>query len=1101
MTSGYNPLVEAAFSRAKVAMLALVVLSYMGLSTFITAPREADPDIPLPFVQVMVTMPGISPEDAERLLIRPTETEMQSVEGLVQMEAFAYESAAVLLLEFEVGLDMDKVVNDVREAVDKARSDYPDGVDEPLVNEVNAQQLFPVVRVILSGDAPERALFHAANLLEDRLTALPGVLEANLVGARDEHIEITIRAETLEAFGLSAMEVGNAIRRNNALITAGALRFDDVAYSVKVPGLLKDLEAIGAIPVRAGPDSVITLADIADIRRTFEEATGYALFNGEPAIGIEISKRAGANLLDVSEAVIAETEALAEEWPETIHVNFIGEQSGMVASMFSSLTSSIGLAILLVMIIVVGALGLRSALLVGIAIPASFMLGLALIGVLGFTLNNLVMFSMVLSVGMLVDGAIVIVELADRRMAEGATRREAFLESSTRMFWPIVASTATTLAAFIPFLFWESINGYFMRWIPITLILVLSSSLLVALIFLPIIGSNFGLPESLKQKFNLKGQSEGRDNIDLDNIDPTRLKGFTGTYARAVSWMATRPVMVIFVGLTTIFFTFLTFSRANVEVEQFIRVDSEQVQILVQGRGNLSQREVLEIAEIVQSRVADHPAIEDIFLQTGPEISRIDDAPAESIALVSLDLVPYQDRQHSLIVIEELRERTAHIPGIVVEVRQPEQGPQVGKDVQVELRADRYDTAEAAGFLVRDFLENDTITINGREIPTFMDIEDNQALPGIEWQLEIDRAEAGRYGLTLTDVGSAIQLATEGLIVDTYRPDDSDEELKIRLRYPADERSIGALTDISIPTPQGNVPLSNFVRHVPQAQMDRLTRRDSSRVIDVKANANTSIPGFEVSQDKATARMQAYLDDNSLTDTVGPGISWKLRGAAEETAESSAFFAGAMLAAMIMIGVILLLQFNSFYHAVLTLSAVILSVFGVLFGVALSGQYISVIMTGVGIVALAGIVVNNNIVLIDTFHTLRKTGLSVHDAAVRTAAQRLRPVLLTTVTTMIGLLPMMLEIDIDFINATVGIGNETSDWWVLLSSAIVYGLGFSTLLTLVLTPVMLTAPSVFNERINKALVFLALKKPVIRRRLTGNARQTPPDETYEAAAE
>ncbi|MEM9234336.1 MAG: efflux RND transporter permease subunit, partial [Pseudomonadota bacterium] len=506
------------------------------------------------------------------------------------------------------------------------------------------------------------------------------------------------------------------------------------------------------------------------------------------------------------------------------------------------------------------------------------------------------------------------------------------------------------------------------------------------------------------------------------------------------------------------------------------------------------------VADEVQSLVIDHPAVENAYLQTGPDISRQNDTPAESIALINLDLLPYQDREHSLVVSEELRERTSHVPGVVVEVRQPEQGPQVGKDVQVELSADRFESAEDAGRLIRAFMETSTIEINGRDIATFMDIEDTQALPGIEWQLEIDRAEVGRYGLSIAEVGAAIQLGTEGLIVDTYRPDDSDEELDIRLRFPADERSVGGLTDINIATPRGNIPLSNFAVRVPQPQVDRISRRDGQRIVDVKANANTSVPGFEVSQDKATAVMQEWLDSGVLQDEIGPGLQWRLRGAAEQTGESSAFFVSAMIAAMFMIGVILLLQFNSFYHAFLTLTAVVFSVFGVLMGIALSGQYISVIMTGIGIVALAGIVVNNNIVLIDTFHGLRKTGLSVHEAAVRTAAQRLRPVLLTTITTIIGLMPMVLEINIDFGAARVGIGNETSDWWVLLSSAIVYGLGFSTLLTLIMTPVMLAAPAVLSHRIAVAYRWAMSKQPEIQRRLQKPSAATE-EEPYKTAAE
>ncbi|MEM9422924.1 MAG: efflux RND transporter permease subunit, partial [Pseudomonadota bacterium] len=327
-----------------------------------------------------------------------------------------------------------------------------------------------------------------------------------------------------------------------------------------------------------------------------------------------------------------------------------------------------------------------------------------------------------------------------------------------------------------------------------------------------------------------------------------------------------------------------------------------------------------------------------------------------------------------------------------------------------------------------------------------------------------------------------------------YRPDDSDEELDIRLRYPAKDRTIDELNRVNLNTPAGSVPLSNFTERVAQTKVDKIDRRDSRRIIEVQGNANTNVPGRTVSQNQATEKIITWLETGVIAREIGPGVEWRVRGAAEKTEESSAFFQGAMVAAMFMIGVILLLQFNSFYHAALTLSAVVLSVFGVLLGIALTGQYISVIMTGVGIVALAGIVVNNNIVLIDTYHALRKAGLDVREAVVRTAAQRLRPVLLTTITTIIGLLPMVFEINIDFAAATIGIGNETSDWWVLLSSAIVYGLAFATLLTLILTPVLLAAPTVIMERLAE------VRGSIRPRRKTGIKKKNPKEESDNKAA-
>ncbi|NHK29002.1 efflux RND transporter permease subunit [Parvularcula flava] len=1100
-------IVDAAFQRSKVAMLALVAFTIFGISAFVSMPREADPDIPIPVALVVLPLPGVSPEDGERLLVKPTEAELQSIEGLDQMDSLAYEGAAQIRLEFEPTVDMDDVLADVREAVDRARAEYPADAEEPIVQEFNAQQLFPVISVILSGTAPERALFQSAKQLQDALIATPGVLEADLVGAREELLEVIIDPEVMEAYGLSEQEVAQAVRANNSLITAGSLRFSDGSYSVKLPGLIKTVEDAQDIPVRTDGESVVTLGDIAEIRRTFEDPDGFALFNGEPAIGMNVSKRSGANIVEVSQAVKDVTARLAQEWPETIHYAFTGDQSYFVSDILSSLTSSIILAILLVMIIVVGALGFRSAVMVGIAIPSSFLIGLALLSMNGYTLNMLVMFSMVLSVGMLVDGAIVIVEYADRRMIEGASRREAYAEAAKRMFWPIVASTGTTLAAFIPFLFWNSLDGEFMKFIPITLIFVLSASLFVALIFLPIIGASFGLPEKLKRRLGIQGKTDSEETrVDLDNVDPRTLGGMTGAYARLIAWLTDKPVLVLGYAAIIIAVCNLTFSVASPDVEYFIRNDDEQVLVIVQGRGNLSEEDKLAIAEEVRGLVEDHPAIESIYTQTGPALSRDPTAPPETIAQLNIDLYPYEERKHSREVLEDLRERTAGLPGIVLEVRQPEQGPPQGKDTQVELTASNFTLAREAAVLVRQFMEESTTVVNGHEVPTYMDIEDNQPLPGTELVAVVDREQAGRFGVSLGEIGSMIQLVTDGLLIDTYRPDDSDDEIDIRVRFPADERTVTALQNLNIQTRDGPLPISNFVQIVPQQQVDRVTRRDGNRVMDIKANGNTTVEGYEVSQDVAIEKMRAWLETGVLAEQVSPSVSWRLRGASESRNEAAGFFLTAMLSAMFMIGVILMLQFNNFYHAALTLSAVILSVYGVLLGIALSGQYISVIMTGVGIVALAGIVVNNNIVLIDTYHFLRNTGLSVEDAVIRTAAQRLRPVLLTTSTTIMGLLPMVFEINVNFTAGQIGIGSATSGWWVLLSSAIVFGLAFSTLLTLILTPVLLAAPKVFSARIKKAFGIAKRKTEKYQTRSTkpddGDTRenrQQSPDATRTAA--
>ena len=1068
-------LIDAAFSRMRVVMTAFIVTIVFGFSAYQTIPREAEPDIPAPFVLVTLPLPGISPEDGERLLVKPTELELQSVEGLIQMDSLAYDGAAQVILEFQTTIDVDQAVLDVREAIDRAKVEYPANAEEPIVTEFNLQNEFPILTTILFGDAPERALYQTAKSLQDRLDGISGVLEARLTGAREELLEVIVDPQILESYGLTELEVVNAVTANNQLVTAGSIQLADGRFSIKAPGLVKNAADLMAIPVRADGDDVVAIGDIATVRRTFKDRTGYALFNGQPAIGVEISKRAGANIVETIEAA---REAVADEakfWPASVKHEFLSDQSVVVKDNLEGLTSSVLTAVLLVMIVIVAALGLRSAIMVGIAIPTTFLMGFLLLTVFGYTLNMMVMFGLILSVGMLVDGAIVIVEYADRRMGEGASRQSAYAEASKRMFWPVITSTATTLAAFVPFLFWQDLAGEFMKFLPLTLIFVLLSSLIVALVYLPVIGTLFGMPDWMKKKLRIKGKTEGPKQYEVDEVDPTTLDGPVARYARILSGLVRRPLMVLGAAALLVTFCLVSFRTASPDMEFFIRSDNEQVNILVLARGNLSAEQKIKIVQEVAGRIDDHPAIEHIYLQTGPELARGNNMPAETIGQVGLDLIGYSEREHSRVILEQLRDRVQNVPGVVVEVRQREGGPPVGKDAQVEITSPDFDAMIVAARKVRAFTESATMRVNGQEVSTFMDQEDTLPLPGIEWSMEVDRGLAGRYGLSVQQAGAVLQFVTEGLLIDKYRPDDADDEIDIRARYPEKNRTILGLDAVRMQTPEGSVPLSNFVQRLPKPQVDRIVRRNGHRIIEVKANGNTRIDGHEVSQDQAIAEMKNWLESGALGDDV----TWTMRGADEDTAAAASFFQGAMAAAMFMIAMILLLEFNSFYHAALTLTAVILSVLGVLLGIALSGQYISIIMTGTGIVALAGIVVNNNIVLIDTYQYLRRKGLAVEDAVVRTAAQRIRPVLLTTATTILGLLPMVFELNVDFAAGTISRGSTTSDWWVLLSSAVVYGLAFSTLLTLILTPVMLAAPTVLRKNTPAAITWV-MALPIVR---------------------
>ena len=1032
-----NALIDGAIEKSRMVMIILIFALISGTLTYINIPKEADPEIPVPFVNVTIPLEGVSPEDSERLIVRPSETQLRTIEGLEQMNGTAAEGTGQITLEFGLSFDADQAILDVREKIDLAERDYPEDAREPIITEINTAT-FPVLVVNLYGDVPERGLYRIARDLQDDLEALPGVLEANLQGDREEVLEIVVDPVKLENYNISHQEILQTVSANNQLVPAGQIDTGSGSFPIKVPGLIKTAEDAFSLPIQQSGDAVITLADVADIRRTFKDREVYAQFNGKPSVAIQIVKRSGANILSTIDAVRATVSEAEASWPESVQTELTSDQSITIESQVGQLQSSIVTAVLLVMIIVVAALGLRSALLVGIAIPASFVMAFLLIGVYGLTINLMVMFGMLIAVGILVDGAIVVVEYADRKMAEGLDKVEAYRLAAKRMFWPIVASNATTLAAFVPFLFWDSLVGKFMSFLPLTLIFVLTSSLVMALIFLPVLGSIFGGrasgdadDESLKALSGAEG-------------DPLKALGWLGRYARFTSHLINRPFFVTAGAGLMIVAIFAWFALTQHRSELFLDLEPEEVIVFVSGQGSLSAKEKFDIVQRVEAVALNTKGIRSVATEAGGRSGEIEvfdsNGPADKIGnlLVTLQTraLGYDGRKAETA----LRENLAKVPGARIEMLRREQGPPTGKDVQIILLGDDNTALETTALRIREYLRQDD---------ELRELDDTLPLPGLEYTLEVDRAQAGKFGVDVAQIGAVVQLVTTGVLVGRYRPDDAIDEVDIRVRFPEEARSVEALDRLRIATPGGQVPLSEFVERTPAPRVSKISRRDGSRMISLRANA--------VEQGTGAAKV-AEIEDWLATADLDPSIEVRLEGANEDEEEAAAFFQSAALAALFLMAVILLWEFNNFYHVALTLTAVVLSTAGVLIGIQVFLPYISTLMIGTGVVALAGIVVNNNIVLIDTFQRLRATGRSAEDAAIAAAAQRIRPILLTTATTICGLLPMMYQLNVNFRDGIISTGGGSSEWWVQLSTAVVFGLGFSTIMTLIVTPVWLAAP-------------------------------------------
>lgn len=1122
-------IIDWASQRARMILALIIASLAAGIFSYTGLPKEGEPDIEIPALFISVVFPGISAADSETLLIRPIETELADIDGLKKMTSTAAENYAGVAIEFEFGWDKAKTMADVRDAMNSAEAFFPEGAEKYSINELNFSE-FPIIIVNLTGDVPERTMTRVAKKLQEEIEAMDAVLEAVISGDREEMVEVTIDPLRLESYNVTAGELINVVRNNNQLIAAGEVDSKQGTFSVKIPSSFNEVQVIYDLPVKTNGDRIITLGDLAQIKLTFVDRSGTARFNGKNTVALQVVKRKGFNLIGTAKEVRLLVEKESEGWPvnlkAAVDVGTSNDQSRVVDSMVRQLEGSVLTAIALVMIVVLTSLGTRAALLVGFSIPTSFLLCFVLLGLMGITISNIVMFGLILAVGMLVDGAIVVVEYADKRISQGTGPMKAYVEAAKRMFWPVVSSTATTLCAFLPMLFWPGVPGQFMGMLPVTLIFVLSASLIVALIYLPILG---GVSGRLSRFFETSSDLL-RDitpwfirlplvvlvtgllclsilqvanpnlllNIDVEESGPIanlpgvfmfitsafmasivlgsveirkKQKNVKAGYRRTpfgyfIKFIAGNPIMPIIaicgvIGFTSFIFT--TFGKNNYGVEFFVEGEPEQAIVYVKARGNLSLVEKDILVRQAELIVNTHPGVESVFSFAGTgglnQNTAGATAPKDTIGQIQLETIPWENRRGNSEldgnkIIAELSSTLSKLPGIEIEILELERGPASPKPVHLRLKGDNWNDLLITTAEMRELFD---------QTEGLIQVEDTRPLPGIDWQIDVDVEKAGRYGADVAIVGAMVQLVTRGILLDTMRVDSSDEEIEIRVRLPEEDRFLSTLDNLKVRTADGLVPLSNFISRKPVTKLAEINRIEQKRYFDIKAGVQSDLKrtivsdeGMEsevfINANERIAYLTEYLEENPLP----PGMSWEWTGDQADQAESQAFLSSAFAAALVLMFIILLAQFNSFYNSFVVLIAVVLSTVGVLIGMLVMQQPFSIIMTGTGIVALAGIVVNNNIVLIDTYQELSRY-LPKVEAIVRTAEQRIRPVLLTTITTMAGLAPMMFGLSLDFVNGGYSVDSPTALWWKQLATAVVFGLGTATMLTLVFTPALLSA--------------------------------------------
>jgi multidrug efflux pump len=1029
-------------SRATLAIMLLILVA--GAGSRLSMPVEMNPNVTLPVVMIMVRHDGISPEDGARLLVRPIEKELKTLDGLDEIKSTARESVVVITAEFEVANNIKETLAEVREAVNRAKAKFPQETKEPIVNELSPSPE-PTIVVTFSGDnVAERELFKAAKFFQRELEMLPDVLKADMSGHREEVVDVVVDPARLEQYGLRIDELVRAVRLNNLLIPAGEMDVAQGRFGIKVPALIETAADIRALPVRNNAEGSITLGDVASVRRTFKDTTGYSFINGKKAIAIEVRKRLDANLITTVNATRAAVDRSRDSFSAEMDIGYVFDASVFTNKMVSELQGNIITAMCLVLILVVATLGLKSGLLVGFGIPFCLLGSLIIINTMGFSFNFMVMFGLLLSLGMLIDGAIVVVEFANTQAAAGLSAREAYITAVRRMAVPVIASTGTTLAAFLPLLFWPGVSGDFMSYLPITVFAVLAWSLTYALIFAPTLGVALARRRGKQRKLP--------ENHLSEESAKTLFEPLQTAYLNLLRPVISAPVKSAVIAMVLLIGTFGAYASFNAGQEFFTPIESQYGMVGVRAQGNMSIEEQRDITFKVQNVVADIEGVDQVYgyskgggmMVYGSDVSR------DEISSFLVELYPREERDRgSKDIFEEIRQRTEALPGIYVNAVEMETGPPTGKSIQLQVSSPDRQVMYKTATQIKQWV--------GSNVEGIRDLQDTLPLAGIQWEIEVDASRAAMLGVNVADVGNMVQMVTGGVMIGEFRPDDADDEMEIRLRYPEADRQLASIDSLRINTPNGPVPISSFAKRVAKPRVDAIQRVNMIETVFILANSEDGyLP------DDQTREISNWLQQQEFD----PSVKITFRGANEEQAQAAEFLSTAFSLAMSVMLIMLVMQFNSFYQAGLILFSVVMSTAGVLLGLLIAQAIFSTILTGVGIVALAGIVVNNNIVLIDTYNYLRRNDplLPAVDAVFNAAKSRFRPVMLTSVTTIVGLLPLANGLSVDLVNRSYTFGGMVASWWQPLASAIVNGLVLSTVLTLLLTPAMLLIPEIISKR-------------------------------------
>ena len=1005
-----------------VNLLVLLVI-VGGVFSYRNMAQEQFPDVSVDVIMISTLMPGASPKEIEELITIPLEEEFGNIDEIDSMTSISSDGSSSIMIQLESGVkNVFEKLTEVQNKIERVRN-FPTEAEDPIVQEMKVP--FDTVTVSLVGNAPEHIVKKFAEELEDGLKMIPGVEQVVVAGLREREIWVECDPHRLYSYGLSLSDVSRAIRQRNLNLPGGVIKMGRGEFNIRTEAEYKSIDQILETVLRdEGRDGRVYLRDVATVTDTFEERRSLGRLDGESSINLTVKKDKRSNAIEVVRMVrelVAEAVPLL---PAGLSIRIVNDSSIEITDRLRALYQNFALGLVLVVLSFTFFIGWRAALIIAAGIPVAFLGAFIFLNAYGYTVNMLSLFGLILVLGLVVDDAIVVCENVYRHLEAGVPLKEAAVKGAEEITWPVIATVLTSIAAFLPLLLMEGVLGKFMGVIPVVVTLALIASLFEALYVLPSHVAEWGTGKGKRRSHSMRPWV-----IVLTRIYEKIISRFLRFRYGIVG--LTIAIAVFCVNLAVVHMDFILFGGR----------DLQAFALAIEAPSGASLQETTRILDELEKRslaVAERaPEIKHIRMEVGI-ISRgpMGGISGGNVGQISFELVGLHERERmGQEVKDEIREAIRDVAGArTMTFEDARMGPPVGKPIQLQI-------SSALPELIGPTAAR--IAAAMAELGGFVDIEDGRPIPGIEWELKVDRAEAAKFGADVTLIGNYVRMITNGTRLGEYRPDGSDQEIDIVVRLPAAFRNIEQLDSIRVRTALGLVPISNFVSREARPKIGILRRVDGRRVMTVKA---------EVAPGVLPATKVRELRDWLAAAGLDPRVEITFKGEDKEQAAAQKFLIKAFTVAIFLMAIILVTQFNSFYSAFLILSAVIMSTVGVMLGLLITDQPFGIIMAGIGVIALAGIVVNNNIVLIDTFDRLKKTAPDPLEAILRTGAQRLRPVLLTTITTVLGLMPMVLGLNVDIIAREVQIGAPSTQWWRQLATAIAFGLTFATVLTLVVTP-------------------------------------------------